>query len=85
MSDQTKAAIVPSGHNEPAAPLCAGEHPIWMRCWCWQMGRCLVDCPTADVPRPVPMTDENWKRAWMDVTGRRLYALDDVAGGSDDA
>lgn len=79
MSEQASTAI---NDNPDGAVI---EPPVWQRCWCWQMGRCLVDCPTADLPRPVPMTDENWKRAWMEVTGRRLYALDDIAGRSDDA
>lgn len=37
---------------------------VWQRCWCWQYGRCLVDCPTADLPHPNPMTDANWLAAW---------------------
>ena len=59
------------------------ERHVHQRCWCWQMGRCLTDCPTADLPRPVPMTDANWKRAWMDVIGRRLYADEHVVATED--
>lgn len=45
------------------------ERPVWERCWCWQYGRCLTDdCPTCDVPNPVPMTDENWRRAFAEVS-----------------
>lgn len=41
--------------------------PVWQRCWCWQYGRCLVDCPTADLPPPIPMTADNWRRAYAEV------------------
>lgn len=44
---------------------------VWQRCWCWQYGRCLVDCPTADLPKPVPMTDENWYQAYRRVMADR--------------
>lgn len=37
---------------------------VWERCWCYRFGRCLVDCPTADLPKPVPMTEENWIRGY---------------------
>jgi len=40
------------------------QQPVWKRCWCWQYGRCLVDCPTADLPMPHPMTDANWRAAY---------------------
>ncbi len=43
------------------------ERPVHKRCWCWQYGRCLTDCPTAHLPKPQPMTDENWYRAWREV------------------
>lgn len=43
-------AIVPSGDNEPAAPLSDGERPVWKRCGCDQFGRCLTDCATAHLP-----------------------------------
>lgn len=41
--------------------------PVQERCWCWQYGRCLTDCPTADLPPPRPMTDANWRRAWDEL------------------
>lgn len=41
--------------------------PVHERCWCWQWGRCLTVCPTADLPRPVPFTDDNWHRAWIEL------------------
>lgn len=37
---------------------------VWERCWCYQYGRCLVDCPTADLPRPMPFTDAEWYKAY---------------------
>jgi hypothetical protein len=40
------------------------------RCWCYRIGRCLLDCPTADIPPPSPMTDDNWRRAYAEVIGR---------------
>lgn len=45
--------------------------PVHKRCWCWQTGRCLVDCPTADLPAPVPLTTDNWLRAWAEVKAQR--------------
>jgi len=54
---------------------------IWKRCWCWQHGRCLTDCPTADTPHPNPMTDENWKRAYRAVTEPAL--IGDVLAPAD--
>lgn len=45
----------------------AATKPVHRRCWCWQMGRCLVDCPTADLPRPKPLTDDNWRKAFRQV------------------
>jgi hypothetical protein len=45
------------------------RRPIHERCWCWQHGRCLTDCPTADLPPPVPMTDAHWHRAWNELRG----------------
>ena len=64
MSGRTSTAI---NANDGEA---VTERPVWRRCWCWQYGRCLVDCPTADLPRPKPMTDENWKRSYLEVMGR---------------
>lgn len=26
--------------------------PVHKRCWCYRYGRCLTDCPTADLPFP---------------------------------
>lgn len=43
---------------------------VYQRCWCWQYGRCLVDCPTADHPRPVPFIDATWKRAAYALMGK---------------
>lgn len=43
------------------------EKQVWERCWCYRLGRCLVDCPTADLPRPSPLTDENWRRGYEAV------------------
>lgn len=28
------------------------ERPMYLRCVCDQYGRCLTDCPSADLPRP---------------------------------
>lgn len=39
------------------------ERSVWERCWCWQVGRCLVDCPTADHLRPRPFTTDAWRDA----------------------
>lgn len=36
-------------------------------CWCWQYGRCLVDCPTAGHPRPRPFVDSTWKSAALEL------------------
>ena len=52
---------MPDGRKETATK------PTHKRCWCWQYGRCLVDCPTADLPRPKPLTDANWRKAWRQV------------------
>lgn len=47
------------------------QKPVWKRCWCLQWGRCLTECPTADLPRPVPfITDENWRKSYADVVAR---------------
>jgi hypothetical protein len=40
---------------------------VWQRCWCYRTGRCLVDCPTADLPQPVPLTDDNWRRGYAEA------------------
>ena len=54
---------------------------IWERCWCWQYGRCLTDCPTAGIPHPNPMTDENWERAYRAVAEPAL--IGDVLAPAD--
>ncbi len=36
-------------------------------CWCWQYGRCLTDCPTADLPRPPILTTAVWLPAYEAV------------------
>lgn len=46
--------------------------PVWERCWCWQYGRCLVDCPTADLPKPLPFTSE---AAWRDAALTAMRAV----------
>ena len=48
----------------------AGLQPVYVRCWCWQVGRCLIDCPTADHERPVPFVDATWKRAAFALMGK---------------
>ena len=45
--------------------------PHYLRCWCYRFGRCLTDCPTADLPKPVPMTDESWQRAYYAAIDNR--------------
>lgn len=48
------------------------ELPVWRRCWCYRYGRCLVDCPTADLPSPKPLTDENWQREYANAIADRI-------------
>jgi len=55
--------------------------PVYRRCWCWQLGRCLVDCPTADLPPPKPLTDENWRKAWREVKAG-TYRVENGRSGS---
>lgn len=43
---------------------------VYERCWCWQYGRCLVECPTANHPRPRPLTDAAWKAAAYALMGK---------------
>lgn len=55
----------------PAKPVRDAESvAVWRRCWCYRTGRCLVDCPTADLPQPVPLTDDNWRRGYAEALER---------------
>ncbi len=48
--------------QETAAPI-----PMWRRCRCDQYGRCLTDCPSADLRRPGPWFYYDRKRAvWVE-------------------
>ena len=54
----------------------AATRPVWKRCWCWQWGRCLtLPCPTANVPPPQPMTNENLRLAYRQVCAARGIQL----------
>lgn len=41
--------------------------PVHERCWCYQYGRCLVNCPTADVAPPAPLLDAEWRAAYVEA------------------
>lgn len=50
------------------------ERPVHQRCWCYRYGRCLTGCPTADLPAPVPLTDENWRSGYAEALASRREA-----------
>lgn len=39
---------------------------VWKRCVCDQFGRCLTDCPSADLDRPDPSSYwDRRRREWV--------------------
>lgn len=49
---QIKSAHPGVTHDAKGRAMQVNEKQVWQRCRCWQFGRCLADCPSADLTVP---------------------------------